>query len=115
MPRWSAPLRTLAVTLSLLLAAPALAAAETPHLTEEQIREIEYHYKLDQYLVTGCIFGAAVGAATGIMRISGLSVAVAPYISTGCSLGFLIVPAGMMVRDFFRGLVPEHQSGKESR
>lgn len=79
----------------------ASARAQPWHLTEEQAREIEYHYKLDQFMVSGCMAGAAFGAVTGVLALSGISVGVAPYISTGCSLGFLMGPAVMMVRDFF--------------
>jgi hypothetical protein len=101
------PSRSFVLALMIALA-PAMAAAQTQRLSDDQIREIEYHYKLDQYMVAGCIFGAAVGATTGLLRLSGISMAVAPYISTGCSLGFLIAPTGMMIRDFINELSPRH-------
>jgi hypothetical protein len=100
-------IRALALVAALLLAAaPCLpAAAQTRQLTDEQIRTIEYHYNLDQFMVGGCVLGATFGAVTGLMSLSGFSViAAVPYISTGCSLGFLIGPATMIVRDYLRSL-----------
>ena len=98
----ASPARKIAMIVLFLVAlAGAPAGAQTRQLTDEQIRTIEFHYKLDQYMVAGCILGATFGAVTGLMTLSGMSViASVPYISTGCSLGFLIGPASMMVRDY---------------
>ncbi len=75
--------------------------AQTRQLTDDQLRTIEYHYQMDKYFVGGCLTGATFGAITGLMTLSGLSViAAVPYISTGCSVGFLIGGATMVVGDF---------------
>ncbi|MEI8393724.1 MAG: hypothetical protein WCF85_03240 [Rhodospirillaceae bacterium] len=95
----------LAVMLAVTLSVPG--AAQTGKLTDDQIHTIEYHYKLDQYMVGGCILGATFGAVTGVMTLSGLSiVAAVPYISTGCSLGFLLGPASMFIKDY---LLSQHE------
>ncbi|MEI6558337.1 MAG: hypothetical protein WCO00_07995 [Rhodospirillaceae bacterium] len=91
--------------LALLLASSLSATAQTRQLTDDQIRTIEYHYNLDKFMVAGCVLGATFGAITGLMTLSGFSViASVPYISTGCSLGFLIGPTTMIIRDYLRSL-----------
>ena len=96
--------------LALMLATCLPAAAQTRQLTDEQIRTIEFHYRLDQFMVGGCLLGATFGAVTGLMTLSGFSViAAVPYISTGCSLGFLIGPTTMIIGDYLRSL--KHPEG----
>ncbi len=93
---------TLAVVLALIAAtlSPPV-AAQTRQLSDDQIRTIEYHYTMDRYFVGGCLAGATFGAITGLMTLSGFSViAAVPYISTGCSVGFLIGGGSMVVGDF---------------
>ena len=91
--------------LALVLATSLPVAAQTRQLTDEQIHTIEYHYNLDKFMVGGCILGATFGAVTGLMTLSGFSVISAvPYISTGCSMGFLIGPTVMIIRDYFMSL-----------
>lgn len=86
---------------ALLAWSPGPGAAQTRQLSDDQIKTIELHYKLDQYMVGGCLLGATFGAVTGLMTMAGMSViAAVPYISTGCSLGFLIGPASMIIRDY---------------
>ena len=101
------------ITALALVLPPLLpAAAQTRQLTDDQIRTIEYHYNLDQFMVGGCILGATFGTVTGIMTLSGFSViAAVPYISTGCSMGFLIGPTVMVIRDYLRSL--KHPGGDD--
>jgi predicted lipid-binding transport protein (Tim44 family) len=95
------PALAFVVAMTLVAGSPTVASAQTKQLTDDQIRTIEYHFKLDQYMVGGCIAGATFGAITGLLTLSGVSVVAAvPYISTGCSLGFLIGPATMLLRDY---------------
>ena len=103
--------------LVLVLAAVPSASAQTRQLSDDQIRTIEYHYDLDQFMASGCVLGATFGAVTGLMTLSGFSViASVPYISTGCSLGFLIGAATMMVRDYARSLWhPEEAGGSAAK
>ncbi len=99
------PITAAIAALALLLATSLPAAAQTRPLTDDQIHTIEYHYNLDKFMVGGCMIGAAFGAITGVMTLSGFSViASVPYISTGCSLGFLIGPTVMIVRDYLKSL-----------
>ena len=98
--------------LALVLATCLPATAQTRQLTDEQLRTIEFHYHLDQFMVGGCLLGATFGTVTGLMTLSGFSViAAVPYISTGCSLGFLIGPTVMIVRDYLRSL--KHPEGTD--
>ncbi len=91
--------------LALLLATSLPVFAQTRPLTDDQIHTIEYHYNLDKFMVGGCLIGAAFGTITGFMTLSGVSIiASVPYISTGCSLGFMIGPTVMIVRDYLQSL-----------
>ncbi len=82
-----------------LLSAPV--AAQTRQLSDEQIGAIEYHYHMDRFFVAGCLIGATFGAVTGVMTLSGYSIiAAVPYISTGCSVGFLVGGGSMVVGEF---------------
>lgn len=79
-----------------------LSGAQARELTEEQIQNIEYHYRLEEYMVSGCLLGATFGAITGYLALTGFTVVAAvPYISTGCSLGFLTGASTMMIYEFF--------------
>jgi len=99
--------------LALVLATSLPAAAQTKQLTDEQFRTIEFHYHLDQFMVGGCLLGATFGAVTGLMTLSGFSViAAVPYISTGCSMGFLIGPVVMIARDYLHSL--RHPGGDDT-
>ena len=99
------PALGVALGVALSIAGSGSGYAQTQKLTDDQIRTIEYHYKLDQYMVGGCILGATFGAVTGVMTLSGVSViAAVPYISTGCSLGFLIAPTTFILHDLFADL-----------
>ena len=110
--RFRKPVTAVVAALALLLAVSLPAAAQTRQLTDDQLRTIEYHYNLDQFMVGGCILGATFGAITGVMTLSGFSViAAVPYISTGCSLGFLIGPTTMIVRDYLRSLKQAREAG----
>ncbi|KOR30113.1 hypothetical protein TI03_00330 [Achromatium sp. WMS1] len=72
------------------------------YLTKEQVQEIEFHYDLDRYMVSGCIFGGFFGAITGLLSLSGITiVASVPYIATGCSLGFLLGGSWIVLYDMF--------------
>jgi hypothetical protein len=97
-----APILAAALLAALLLVvSDRPVAAQTRQLTDDQLQAIDYHYKMDQYFVGGCLTGATFGAVTGLMTLSGVSViAAVPYISTGCSVGFLIGGAVMVVGDF---------------
>jgi hypothetical protein len=95
------PIRCLVLAVLMLTASAWPASAQTLQLTDEQLRAIDYHYKMDQYFVAGCLTGATFGAITGLMTLAGVSViAAVPYISTGCSVGFLIGGTVMVVGDF---------------
>ncbi len=103
--RFRKPLTAFVAALALLLATTLPGGAQTQQLTDDQVRTIEYHYNLDKFMVGGCVVGATFGAITGLMTLSGFSVISAvPYISTGCSLGFLVGPATMLIRDYFVAL-----------
>lgn len=85
-----------------LLIAVMLSGAQARELTEEQIQNIEYYYRLEKYMVGGCLLGATFGAITGYLALTGLTVVAAvPYISTGCSLGFLTGASTMLIYEFF--------------
>ena len=106
------PALAVVFALALMLTAVPSAPAQTRQLSDDQIRTIEYHYNLDQFMAGGCILGATFGAVTGVMTLSGFSViASVPYISTGCSLGFLIGAATMMVRDYVRSFSHRNDAG----
>lgn len=95
------------IALCCLLATLLPAAAQARQLTDEQVREIEFHYSLDKYMVGGCILGAAFSTITGFMTLSGLTVVAAvPYIATGCSLGFLIGGSSLFVYNYFEPAPP---------
>lgn len=83
--------------------------AQNCHLTDEQIREIRFHYDLDRYMVGGCIVGGTFGTIAGLLTISGVTVVAAvPYIATGCSLGFLVGASSMTLYNLF--YAPENPS-----
>lgn len=106
------PVVAVIAALALVLATSLPAAAQTRQLTDEQLRTIEFHYHLDQFMVGGCILGATFGAVTGLMTLSGFSViAAVPYISTGCSMGFLIGPVVMITRDYLHSLKHPEDAG----
>ncbi len=95
------PILRLIVAAAMLALSAGSAPAQTRQLTDDQLKAIEYHYNMDRYFVAGCLTGATFGAITGLMTLAGVSViAAVPYISTGCSVGFLIGGATMVIGDF---------------
>ncbi|MBI1208589.1 MAG: hypothetical protein GC191_15055 [Azospirillum sp.] len=92
---------TLAVVLFFFSAAPAF--AQNHPYTEQEVNQIEYHFKLDQYMVFGCISGAALGVVAGVLTFSGITPLAAPYIAFGCSTGFLAGAVVLMAQDLWHG------------
>ena len=107
--RWDS-LRLALLTFLMLAAVAAPVSAQTRQLTDDQIQAIQYHYEMDTYFVGGCLIGATFGAITGLMTLSGVSViAAVPYISTGCSVGFLIGGGSMVIGDFLSSSLHDRQ------
>ncbi|CAK0754189.1 membrane hypothetical protein [Azospirillaceae bacterium] len=78
---------------------PALAQAQ--RVSPLDAETIAYHYTLDKYMMAGCITGAAIGTLTGFLSFAGFSVYMLPYISFGCSAGFITGAVVMEAKEFF--------------
>jgi hypothetical protein len=109
MPTYISRLPHICVLMIIWLLINAPVQAQNCYLTDEQIREIRFHYDLDKYMVGGCIIGSTFGAITGLLTMSGITVvASVPYIATGCSLGFFVGASSMTLYNWFS--TPESNS-----